>query len=73
MTFDHDGPRGGGISKRGRGNKYNNKNIHIVLPEEDEGMGGGDRQEEQAGRARLPYIRSAMGARYCCNKKPSCR
>jgi hypothetical protein len=46
-----DGPRRGGISKRGQRDKYNNKNIHVVLPEEDEEMGG-QRRGEQAGTAR---------------------
>lgn len=48
-----DRPRGGGISKRGRG-KYPNKNIHIVLPDDDLDM---DRRSEQAGRARPPSYR----------------
>ena len=48
-----DGARGGGISKRSRG-KYPNKNIHIVLPDDDLDM---DRRSDQAGRARPPSYR----------------
>jgi len=53
VNFEMDRPRGGGISKRGRG-KYPNKNIHIVLPDDDLDM---DRRSEQAGRARPPSYR----------------
>jgi len=48
-----DGARGGGITKRSRG-KYPNKNIHIVLPDDDLDM---DRRSDQAGRARPPSYR----------------
>merc|ERR1719220_633622 len=53
VNFAMDGARGGGITKRSRG-KNPNKNIHIVLPDDDLDM---DRRSEQAGRARPPSYR----------------
>jgi len=57
VNFEDDGPRGGGISKRNRGGKNSNRNIHIVLPEDDEDMNNREAHGgEQAGRARPSYI-----------------
>jgi len=63
VNFEDQGPRRGGIAKRSRGGKYQNKNIHIVLPEDDDDMERERRGEGQAGRARAPYHRGRGGPR----------
>jgi len=65
---DEGGPRRGGIDKarRGRGGKFQNRQIHVVLPDEGDDDMGFEKGGPQAGRGRpIPgrgrYIRGRIG------------
>ena len=54
----------GGIFKKGRG-KFLNQKIHVIVPEDDEGMGDNEGRGEQAGRGRpLPRMGGRGGSKY---------